>query len=195
MKRCKYLLLISFIWHFSLQAQTSDHVSKGNSFYKNAEFDLAEKQYLIAIEQGKEVNIAQYNLANTLVRQKKYKEATAVLQSLLQTQLSADTKAPVHYNQGVIYTKQKDLLSSIESYKNALRIDPDDVQARENLQKALLELKKQQQEKKTQPRPQPSKMSQKEAQNKLDKLQQKEKELQERLQKSNQKGNSLPKDW
>ncbi len=195
MKRCKYLLFISFVWNFSLYAQTTDHVVKGNSFYKNAEFDLAEKQYLIAIEQGKEVNIAQYNLANTLVRQKKYKEATAVLHSLLQTQLPVETKAPVHYNQGVIYTKQKDLLSSIESYKNALRIDPDDVQARENLQKALLELKKQQQDKKTQPSPQPSKMSQKEAQNQLDKLQQKEKELQERLQKSNQKGNSLPKDW
>jgi tetratricopeptide (TPR) repeat protein len=178
-----------------LHAQATDNISKGNLFYKSAEFDLAEKQYLMAIEQGKEVNIAQYNLANTLVRQKKYKEATTVLQNLLQTKSPAETKAPVHYNQGVVYTKQKDLLSSIESYKDALRIDPDDVQARENLQKALLELKKQQEDKKDQPRPQPSKMSQKEAQNKLDQLQQKEKELQERLQKSNQKGNSLPKDW
>jgi len=195
MKRCKYLVFISFIWNSTLRAQTTDNISKGNEFYKNAEFDLAEKQYLLAIQQGKEVNIAQYNMANTLVRQKKYKEATAVLQSLLQAKLPSETKAPVHYNQGVIYTKQKDLLGSIESYKNALRIDPDDVQARENLQKALLELKKQQQDKKNQPKPQPSKMSQKEAQNKLDQLQQKEKELQERLQKSNQKGNSLPKDW
>ncbi len=195
MKRCKYLVFISFIWNSTLHAQTTDIISKGNEFYKNAEFDLAEKQYLLAIQQGKEVNIAKYNMANTLVRQKKYKEATAVLQSLLQAKLPSETKAPVHYNQGVIYTKQKDLLGSIESYKNALRIDPDDVQARENLQKALLELKKQQQDKKNQPKPQPSKMSQKEAQNKLDQLQQKEKELQERLQKSNQKGNSLPKDW
>ena len=195
MKRCKYLVFISFIWNSTLHAQTTDNISKGNEFYKNAEFDLAEKQYLLAIQQGKEVNIAQYNMANTLVRQKKYKEATAVLQSLLQAKLPSETKVPVHYNQGVIYTKQKDLLGSIESYKNALRIDHDDVQARENLQKALLELKKQQQDKKNQPKPQPSKMSQKEAQNKLDQLQQKEKELQERLQKSNQKGNSLPKDW
>jgi tetratricopeptide (TPR) repeat protein len=195
MKKYKYFLLISFFVHSILHAQVTDIISKGNDFYKSAEFDLAEKQYRLAIEQGNEVFIAQYNLANALLRQKKYKEATGILQNLLQTNLLPDTKSAVHYNQGVIYTKQKDLISSIEAYKNALRIDPDDLQARENLQKALLELKKQQQDKKDQPKPQPSKMSQKEAQNKLDQLQQKEKELQERLQKNNQKGNSLPKDW
>jgi len=195
MKGCRYVLLVSFLVYSILHAQTTDNISKGNDFYKNAEFDLAEKQYRIAVEQGNEVFIAQYNLANALLRQKKYKEATGILQNLLQTNLLPDTKSAVHYNQGVIYTKQKDLLSSIEAYKNALRIDPDDIQARENLQKALLELKKQQQDKKDQPKPQPSRMSQKEAQNKLDQLQQKEKELQERLQKNNQKGNSLPKDW
>ncbi|MFN2438341.1 MAG: tetratricopeptide repeat protein [Chitinophagaceae bacterium] len=195
MKRCKQLLFISFFLHSLLYAQITDNLSKGNEFYRNAEFDLAEKQYRIAVEKGNETFIAQYNLANALLRQKKYKEATGVLQNLLQTTSLPDTKAAVHYNQGVVYTKQQDLLSSIEAYKNALRIDPEDVQARENLQKALLELKKQQQDKKSQPKPQPSKMSQKEAQNKLDQLQQKEKELQERLQKNNQKGNSLPKDW
>ncbi len=195
MKGWKFFLLIGFFAHSILHAQTTDNISKGNDFYKNAEFDLAEKQYRLAVEQGNEVIIAQYNLANALLRQKKYKEATTVLQNMLQTNLLANTKSAVYYNQGVVYTKQKDLLSSIEAYKDALRIDPDDVQARENLQKALLELKKQQQDKNNQPKPQPSKMSQKDAQNKLDQLQQKEKELQERLQKSNQKGNSLPKDW
>ncbi len=190
-----YLIFLSFFAHSIMHAQPADNLSKGNEFYKNAEFDLAEKQYRMAVEHGNEVTIAQYNLANTLVRQKKYKEATTVLQNLLQTKLPPNTKAAVYYNQGVVYTKQRDLLNSIDAYKNVLRIDPDDVQARENLQKALLELKKQQQDKKNQPKPQPSRMSQKEAQNKLDQLQQKEKELQERLQKSNQKGNSLPKDW
>jgi len=195
MKGWMHLLFVSFFGHSILYGQTTNNISKGNEFYKNAEFDLAEKHYRMAVERGNEVIIAQYNLANALVRQKKYKEATGVLQNMLQSNLPANTKEAGYYNQGVIYTKQKDLLSSIEAYKNALRVDPDDVQARENLQKALLELKKQQQDKKNQPKPQPSKMSQKEAQNKLDQLQQKEKELQEKLQKSNQKGNSLPKDW
>ena len=39
-------------------------------------------------------------------------------------------------------TSQKKLEESIEAYKNALRYNPDDKEARENLQKALLELKK-----------------------------------------------------
>jgi tetratricopeptide (TPR) repeat protein len=63
-------------------------------------------------------------------------------------------KSAAHYNNGVIKTKQKDLEGSIEDYKNALRLNPDDLQARENLQKALLELKQKQQQKGGTPQPQ-----------------------------------------
>ena len=39
-------------------------------------------------------------------------------------------------------SQQKKLEESIDAYKNALRQNPNDKEARENLQKALLELKK-----------------------------------------------------
>ena len=42
----------------------------------------------------------------------------------------------------MILSQQKNLEESIEAYKNALRNNPDDKEARENLQKALLELRK-----------------------------------------------------
>ena len=47
-----------------------------------------------------------------------------------------------YYNEGVVLGKQQKLEESIETYKNALRQNPDNTEARENLQKALLELKK-----------------------------------------------------
>ena len=51
-------------------------------------------------------------------------------------------KAKSYYNKGAILSSQKKLEESIEAYKNAFRQNPDDKEARENLQKALLELKK-----------------------------------------------------
>jgi Ca-activated chloride channel family protein len=99
---------------------------------------------------------------------------------------------------------QKKLEESIEAYKNALRRNPDDKEARENLQKALLELKK-----KTPPPPPPPKkenkknqqkqkeqpqMNQKEAEQRLKLLDEKEKEIQQRMQNA-KSGAAQQKDW
>ena len=112
----------------------------------------------------------------------------------------------VYYNKGAILSRQKKLEESIEAYKNSLRLNPDDKEARENLQKALLELKKknppkkkeeQDKKKKQQQQKQPqSKMSPKEAQQRLQLLAQKEKEVQQRIQKEKSKsGGNQTKDW
>ncbi len=174
-----------------------DALAKGNEYYRQAQFDLAESQYRQAMKEEATNTTAQYNLANALYKQRKFKEAIAVLQRLREAVAGyKHLKNASFYNEGVIYSKQKDLENSIEAYKGALRNDPDDKQARENLQKALLELKKQQQDKQNQQKQQqPSKLSQKEAERRLQQLQQKEKDIQERLQKGGQKGDAMPKDW
>jgi tetratricopeptide (TPR) repeat protein len=102
-------------------------------------------------------------------------------------------KATSYYNQGVIYSKLKDLDNSIEAYKSALRNDPNDKDARENLQKALLEKKKQQQDQQNQQK-QKSSMNQSQAEKKLQQLQEKEKNIRERMQQG-QNGSPMPKDW
>jgi TPR repeat len=97
---------------------------------------------------------------------------------------------------------------SIEAYKQALRLNPEDQQARENLQKALLEQKRNQSPKKKEqdnkkPKPEPqqqnqqqrSKMNQREAERQLKLLQQKEKEVKEKMQQKQSKGGGQPKDW
>lgn len=115
--------------------------------------------------------------------------------------------AKVFYNQGVILSKQKNLEQSIEAYKNALRINANDKEARENLQKALLELKQKKQpekkENKKQQKPDeqkdksPSSMDQKEVAQRLKLLEEKEREIQKRVQKdkASSVGASRGKDW
>jgi tetratricopeptide (TPR) repeat protein len=194
----KVWLLLFFISSYNaLMAQTADAaISKGNVFYKAEQYDLAEKQYREALTHNNTNTTAQYNLANALTRQRKYDEAKKILENLLKNTDDKNIKAAAHYNEGVVYTKQKELDASIEAYKAALRINTDDKEARENLQKALLERKKQQQQKqKEQQQQNQSSMSSKQAEQKLKSLQEKVKKIQERLQHKGQKGNSLPKDW
>ena len=52
-----------------------------------------------------------------------------------------------YYNEGVAMVKQKKLMESIDAWKKALRLNAGDSAARDNLEKALTELKRQQQQK------------------------------------------------
>jgi tetratricopeptide (TPR) repeat protein len=150
---------------------------------------------------------AKFNQANALYKQDKKVDAAILLTELTGKVTDPPMRAKTYYNKGVILSQQKNLEESIEAYKNALRNDPTDKDARENLQKALLELKKknqdkkkendQQKKKKEEPKKQPQpKMNPKEAEQRLKLLQQKEKETQERVQKNKMKtGGSQAKDW
>jgi Ca-activated chloride channel family protein len=190
----KTLLFIAtfFSSAFGFAQNATETVIKGNRFYQQSQFDLAEAQYRKALEYEPDNEKAKYNLANTLQKQNKYDEASKLLDDLAGSSKDNSLKSAAYYNQGVAYTKMKNLDASIESYKKALRLNPNDKEARENLEKALLQKKNQQsssQQKKSQ-----SNMSQKEAQQKLDMLNQKEKQLHQRKDKE-QQGSGQAQDW
>lgn len=191
--RTLLLLLIAVCGHSTLLAQANKSITEGNNFYRNGQYDLAGKSYREALQKEQGNATAQYNLASALYKQRKYDEAEKIWGTLGTTSTTKPVKATSFYNQGVIYSKQKELDKSIEAYKAALRNDPNDKQARENLQKALLEKKKQQQDQQNQQK-QKSSMSQSQAEKQLQQLQEKEKNIRERMQQG-QGGTPMPKDW
>jgi Ca-activated chloride channel homolog len=189
------VLILSLLICIALAAvaqSVNSYIKQGNQHYRQAQFDLAEAQYRLALREDPSSKEAKFNLANSLHQQKKYDQASQLLDQLQTTEKDSFTKSISAYNQGVGYTKQKKLEESIEKYKQALRMVPDDQQARENLQKALRELKKQQGGGGQQN--QKSSMDQDEADQKLKLLQQKEKQIQQRVRK-NSSGGSQSKDW
>jgi len=189
----KLFLLLAVFAALNAGAQVNVFISKGNEYYQASQFDMAISQYRKALEAEPNNTTAQFNLANALQKQKKYDEAIQQLDQLAYATNDRKLKASAYYNQGVAHSHLKNLEQSIESYKSALRLDPTDQQARENLQKALLEQKKkQQQQQKDQKKPEP-KMSQKEAEQKLKMLQQKERDLQKN--KNKQGGTGQAQDW
>lgn len=161
-------------------------IARGNEFYKEGRYELAETHYRRA---GNDP-AANFNLANALIRQKKGKEALAILTDL-EKEKDPNLRAAAFYNAGVVFSREKDLELAIEAYKSCLRILPNDKHARENLQKALLELKseKRQQTKTTQ-----SRISESQADQKLNALQEKERKLQKKLD-AGKKGQSMENDW
>lgn len=186
----KFFILATFITTAAAAQTVANYMSKGAEHYLQLNFELAEVQFRQAVEKDPRNMEARYNLGNALMQQKKYKAALEMFESIG----AVDNKAlqgAAFYNAGVSYTRQKDLPASIEAYKNALRINPTDKEARENLQKALQELKKE----KKQSGGGGGGMSQNEAEKKLKQLQQKEKELQQKMQKGNGTGQGGSKDW
>ncbi len=189
----------------SLMGQkTENNIQSGNTLYKEQKYDQAEIQYNDVLTKEPANTTAKFNLANTLYRRGKQDESAKKLDELIAYEKETGLRSRSFYNKGVILSAQKKLEESIEAYKNTLRLNPDDKEARENLQKALLELKKKnppkkedkkkkQEQQKKQPQP---KMNQKEAQQRLKLLEQKEKEVQQRMQKEKSKtGGGQIKDW
>ena len=183
------------------QDQNKD-IETGNNYYRQQQYDKAESEYRKVVESFPGDKTAKFNLASALIKQNRTSDANKFLELLKLKENENDLRSKAVYNQGVILTQQKKLEESIEAYKEALRLDPGDQEARENLQKALLELKKKnppkkQEEKKTQEQKQQPKpkISPRDAQQQLKLLEQKEKQVQERLQKNSRTGNAQPKDW
>lgn len=226
-----FLIIWGGMFFFELPAQEAEkRIMSGNVFYRNKQYLEAEFQYRKALDKSPSNAVARYNYASAIYRTGNADKAVAILDTLLRAEKDNTIRSQSFYNTGAIlssqYEKTKEankkidgksemltsvstalLEKSIEAYKNTLRINPDDKEARENLQKALLELKKNQpppkkedqkkkqdqQQKQKKPQPQ---MNQKEAEQRLKLLEQKEKQVQQRLQKEKAKtGGSQTKDW
>lgn len=205
----KKYVSITVIFLVSLLAKSQNDekaIQKGNGYYKQQQFEKAAVEYNRAVAANPANTTAKFNLANSLQKQGKQEEALKEFSALIEKATEKDIKSKSYYNKGVVLTGQKKLEESIDAYKNALRQNPDDKEARENLQKALLELKKKNPTKKKEEKENPQKeqqkkqqqpkMSPKEAEQRLKLLEQKEKDVSQRLQKEKSKsGGGQAKDW
>lgn len=194
----KYIFTImAFCYCTFLMAQKPDaFIKSGNKYYTKGFYNAAEKDYNKAVN-TRYHSIALMNKGNALYKQGKTEDAIRAYKQVADEKANDNMlRSGAYYNAGVVYSNQKKIQESIEQYKQALRLNWQDKNARENLQKALLEQKQsgggssqnQQQSK--------SNMSKSQAQQQLDKLEQKERNTQQKLSKEkNQYGGSAGKDW
>ena len=217
------VFLILFLSPFATSSAQNEDVliKKGNEAYNKKLYEVARDEYKKAAEKNPVNQKAQYNLGNALYKTEKPEDAILAYDAAIQNSKLPIEKSGAYYNKGVVLQNNKKLPECIEAYKNSLRLNPADEDARLNLQKAFQQQKQQQQKdkenkdqdkpkddpkKKDQPKqpdnnndlpkPQPSKMTKKEAEEKLKALLQQEKKLQDKLRKVGAASPEKPeKDW
>lgn len=178
------ILVLMLVSTIPTQAQSDrSNIREGNRLFRSGKHADSEVSYRKAMEKNPRNPQAAYNLGNALFAQKKDSAAVVAYQSGVQLETSAKRKAMGYHNMGVVCQSHKMFSEAIEAYKNALRLNPKDDEARYNLELCKKQQKKQQdkknQDKKDQKKDQNGK-DEKKDQNKKDQNKDKQKEKQDK---------------
>jgi tetratricopeptide (TPR) repeat protein len=138
-----YILILIFLF---VQGQSGfgqsirSKVNEGNSQYHEEKYEEALNNYQDALLDDPKNNIAIFNQGDALYKLKKYEKAIESYQKIVGSEdRMIDSKA--YYNIGNAYFKQDKLQESIQSYIRALDLNPDDHDAKYNLELARAKLK------------------------------------------------------
>lgn len=148
----RILLLLGLLVSFSLSGYAQKEVRQlarsGNKLFQKEQYDKAELEYRKALEITPSDKVANFNLANTLVRTERGEEADKIYQEMLKEIkiLPKDEAADVAHNAGNLAMAKKDYAKAIEMYKESLRRRPTDEETRYNLALAQKLLEQQQQD-------------------------------------------------
>lgn len=121
-------------------------IRDGNGQYDSQKYGEAELNYRKALERERDLVHGHFNLGDALHRQGKYDEAVGAFQRAAEQAGSAELKASAHYNIGNTFMKEEKYREAINAYIDALKLNPQDQDAKFNLSYALKKLREQQQQ-------------------------------------------------
>ena len=134
-----------------------NHIRAGNNLFHNKRYAEAEVEYRKALQVAPQSAVAQFNLATALLMQgggaagqddknNPVKQAADILADLAKHAPTHSLRSKANYDLGNLAYSSEQYAQAVELYKQALREDPADDQARYNLRLAQLKLKQQQQQ-------------------------------------------------
>lgn len=143
MRQVTITIFICCAFAFAAQAQFKD-VRQGNKLYEKGDYKAAADAYQKALTNNPADVKSLFNLGNALYKQKQYEAARKALNATAKTSTDKAGKSAANYNTGNTYMHEQKWQEAIESYKQALRNNPQDADAKYNLSYAQAMLKKQQ---------------------------------------------------
>lgn len=116
---------------------------QGNSLYNRGKYDEALSRYQMAEVLEPDATAIHYNLGNALFRLGRYQDAARELE-LVMIDKKPERRANAMYNMGNVAFKAGQLDPAIKAYTSALAINPNDKQAKQNLEFCLKKKQEQQ---------------------------------------------------
>ena len=108
-------------------------VRKGNRQYNKGNYEQSIGRYEQALQAAPGQFEAIYNLGNALYKAERFDRAEQTMQQAAADSLRADTeRAEAFYNLGNAQFKQQKYQEALESYKQSLRLNPSDMEAKYN---------------------------------------------------------------
>jgi tetratricopeptide (TPR) repeat protein len=202
--RYLFTILLFTITATLFAQQVNNEIAKGNEAYKQDNYKAAIENYKNALRKNPADNTARFNLANALQKQNETEQSKKEYDEVIAKADINSLKSESNYNKALAFVKEKDLQNAIKFFEESLKENPNDDDARENLQKAMNDLKKQQQQNQPQNKKQKEQQNQKKQkqpplnkemmQQKFNELRNQENQLQKKLQNKN--NTTQPdKDW
>ncbi len=117
-------------------------MKKGSDHYEKGSYDEALKTFVDAQIESPEDSQVKYNVASTHYQMKNYEEAVKGYQDVAATARDVRLEEQSLYNIGNCLYRQGKLEEAVEYYKQALDLNPDDQDAKYNLEFVREEIKK-----------------------------------------------------
>ena len=148
----RLFIILSLLLSINSTAQNKKSLLRtGNELYADSSYNQAEIKYRKSLEKDQDYFNASFNLADAIYKQGRYggpDGSSSLFNALEDNAPTSENLANIYYNLGNSLFKEQKLDKAIEAYKSALRINPDDNEARHNL--TIAKQQKQEQEKENQ---------------------------------------------
>jgi Ca-activated chloride channel homolog len=140
-----YIIILGvFINVFATEAQSvHKFLRKGDGAYKEGDYKGAEENYRKSLEMQPNAK-GSFNLGNAIFKQQRYTDAIKQYDEIIAKSNDNTLKANSLYNKGNAHFWNKEYDKSVEAFKQSLRLNPNDENAKKNLAKAKRQLQEQQ---------------------------------------------------
>jgi septal ring factor EnvC (AmiA/AmiB activator) len=193
MKRLRSYMILLFLAMtlLSWSQQENRLIRQGNRQYEDGKYKEAEIDYLKSVQSDKSTHKGFFNLGDAWYMQENYVQASAAFDTLRTFKMDDETRSKSYYNLGNSLLKasidstqlaQQFLPASIEAYKQSLRLNPDDQDAKYNLSYAQKMLDKSQQQQQQQKQDKQDKQDQDKQEEKQDQKQDQQQDQQKEQQ-------------
>ncbi len=133
-KKEAFFLFLILAWPVVAQADIKEHVRRGNQLLNKKDFAGARGEFESASIDAPEAAFLPYNIATTYYLEGNFEEAKKKYEQTLVMTSDPGLKSKATYNLAHLTFSMGDREGAIEKFKECLRIDPSDVDAKYNIE-------------------------------------------------------------